>query len=84
MRAPFVVIAPGHVYMEIICSSIRFGSCLIRWSDELNDRKPTARELQCAHRYITQEGWCDYANGSWSPDPRDFEFLFRLSYEKQL
>jgi hypothetical protein len=42
---------------------------------ELNDRKFSQEELVCAHRYVAQEGWTEYANGLWKPDPELSRFM---------
>jgi hypothetical protein len=42
---------------------------------ELNERKFSQQELVCAHRYVAQEGWTEYANGLWKPDPELSRFM---------
>jgi hypothetical protein len=49
--------------------------CVVRPNAELNERKFTHKELAFAQRYVAQEGWIEYANGSWKPDPELSEFM---------
>ena len=58
------------------CCAPRSGrSCVVRPNMELNDRKFSQKELVCAHRYVAQEGWTEYAIGLWKPDPELSRFM---------
>jgi hypothetical protein len=49
--------------------------CVVRPNMQLNNRQLTRKEVAFAHRYLTEEGWVDYANGSWEPDPELSAFM---------
>ena len=63
-----VIITPSRIYMDVL---VTYGGlfCVVRPNMQLNDRELTYKEVAFAHRYVVQEGWIEYANGSWEPDP---------------
>jgi hypothetical protein len=69
-----VIITPAKIYMDLLLPSPD-RSCVVRPNIELNDRKFSQQELVCAHRYVAQEGWTEYANGLWKPDPELSRFM---------
>jgi len=71
---PLVIITPARVYMDVL---VTFSGvfCVVRPNTQLNNRKLTDKELAFAHRYVDQEGWVEYANGSWEPDPELSAFM---------
>jgi hypothetical protein len=71
---PLVVITPARIYMDVL-RTYRGSSCVVRPNVELNDRKLSQKELVYAHRYVAQEGWSEYANGLWEPDPELTRFM---------
>ena len=72
--SPFIVITPARIYMDLLvtCGGV---FCVVRPNMQLNNRQPTHQEVAFAHRYLTEEGWVDYANGSWEPDPELSAFM---------
>jgi hypothetical protein len=48
---------------------------VVRPNTQFNNRKLTDKELAFAHRYVAQEGWVEYAKGSWEPDPELSAFM---------
>jgi hypothetical protein len=74
---PLVIITPGRIYMDV---RVTYGvSCVVRPNMEFNERKFTFKELAFAHRYLAQEGWTEYANGIWKPDPELSAFLNEMT-----
>jgi len=71
---PLVIITPARIYMDVLRPYPGRG-CVVRPNMEFNDRKFSLKELTCAHRYITQEGWAEYANELWNPDPELSRFM---------
>src|SRR5260221_2504656 len=71
---PLVIITPVRIYMDLLRPSPG-RSCVVRPNMELNDCKFSQEELVCAHRYVAQEGWTEYANGLWKPDPELSRFM---------
>jgi hypothetical protein len=71
---PFVIITPARIYMDVLRPNPG-RSCVVRPNMELNDRKFSHKELMCARRYLAQEGWAEYANGLWKPDPELSAFM---------
>jgi hypothetical protein len=71
---PLVVITPARAYMDVL---VTFSGvfCVIRPNTQLNKRKLTDKELAFAYRYVHQEGWVEYANGGWEPDPELSAFM---------
>jgi hypothetical protein len=69
-----VIITPAKIYMDLLLPN-PCRSCVVRPNMELNDRKLSQQELVCAHRYVAQEGWTEYANGLWKPDPELSRFM---------
>jgi len=71
---PLVIITPARVYMDVL---VTFSGvfCVVRPNTQLNNRKLTDKELAFAHRYVDQEGWVEYAKGSWEPDPELSAFM---------
>ena len=69
-----VIITPSRIYMDVL---VTYGGlfCVIRPNLQLNDRELTYKELAFAHRYVVQEGWVEYAKGSWEPDPELSAFM---------
>jgi hypothetical protein len=71
---PLVIITPARIYLDVVRTYSK-GNCVIRPNVELNDRKLSQKELVYAHRYVAQEGWSEYANGMWKPDPELTRFM---------
>jgi hypothetical protein len=71
---PLVIITPARIYMDVLRPYPGRG-CVVRPNMEFNDRKFSPRELVCAHRYVAQEGWAEYANELWKPDPELSRFM---------
>jgi hypothetical protein len=71
---PLVIITPARIYMDVL-RPYPGRSCVVRPNMEFNDRKFSTRELVCAHRYVAQEGWAEYANELWKPDPELSRFM---------
>jgi hypothetical protein len=71
---PLVVITPAKIYMDVLGAQ-RTRTCVVRPNLELNDRKFTQREIFYAHRYLAQEGWLEYVNQLWKPDPELTRFM---------
>jgi hypothetical protein len=71
---PLVIITPARIYLDVVRSG-RGGNCVVRANVELNDRKLSRKELVFAHRYVAQEGWSEYANEMWKPDPELTRFM---------
>ncbi|HXL26990.1 MAG TPA: hypothetical protein VN952_09915 [Chthoniobacterales bacterium] len=69
-----VIITPAKIYMDLLLPN-PCRSCVVRPNMELNDRTFSQKELVCAHRYVAQEGWTEYANGLWKPDPELSRFM---------
>jgi len=65
---PLVIITPTRVYMDV-WGAYRNRGCVVRPNVGLNGRNLNQRELSYASRYLNQEGWLEYANGAWKPDP---------------
>jgi hypothetical protein len=73
MRA-LVIITPARIYLDVV-RTYSGRNCVVRPNVELNDRKLSQKELVYAHRYVAQEGWSEYANGMWKPDPELTRFM---------
>jgi hypothetical protein len=71
---PLVIITPARIYMDLL-RPYPGRSCLARPNMEFNDRKFSSKELVCALRYVAQEGWTEYVNGLWKPDPELSRFM---------
>jgi hypothetical protein len=71
---PLVVITPAKVYMDV-WGAYRSRGCLVRPNVGLNGRNLNQRELSYASRYLNQEGWLEYADGTWKPDPELTRFM---------
>jgi hypothetical protein len=69
-----IIITPASIYMDIL-ATCGGAFCVVRPNTELNNRELTHKEVAFAHRYITAEGWVEYANGSWEPDPELSAFM---------
>ena len=69
-----VVITPAKIYMDVLVTCAGM-FCVVRPNMVLNDRKFTNTDVAFAHRYVVQEGWVEYANGTWEPDPELSTFL---------
>ena len=69
---PLIIITPARIYMDVLRTC---RGCVARPNVELNDQKFTHKALMCAHRYVSQEGWVEYANGMWKPDPELSAFM---------
>ena len=71
---PLVITTPARVYMEVL---VTFSGVfwVVRPNTQFNNRKLTDKELAFAHRYVAQEGWVEYAKGSWEPDPELSAFM---------
>lgn len=74
MRPLVVIITPARIYLDIL-GAYRGRNCVVRPNVELNGRNPSQRELSYANRYLNQEGWLEYANGMWKPDPELTRFM---------
>jgi hypothetical protein len=71
---PLVIITPARIYLDVV-RTYSGRNCVVRPNVELNDRKLSQKELVYAHRYVAQEGWSEYANGMWKPDPELTRFM---------
>ena len=71
---PLVIITPARIYMDVLRPNPG-RSCVVRPNMQLNDRMFSQEELVFAHRYVAQEGWTEYANGLWKPDPELSRFM---------
>ena len=69
-----VIITPAKIYMDLLLPN-PCRCCVVRPNMELNDRQFSQKELVSAHRYVAQEGWTEYANGLWEPDPELSRFM---------
>jgi len=65
--SPLIVITPARIYMDLL-ATCGGAFCVVRPNMQLHNRELTHKEIAFAHRYITEEGWVEYVNGSWEPD----------------
>jgi hypothetical protein len=71
---PFIVITPARIYMDVLVTG-GGAFCVVRPNMQFNNGELTHKEVAFAHRYVTQEGWVEYANGGWEPDPELSAFM---------